>query len=62
VERLVGNLSVQPIPLALLSQYLPVQHGAVRQGVLANDPRALIRAGIGTVVDAYARACGMSGH
>jgi D-tagatose-1,6-bisphosphate aldolase subunit GatZ/KbaZ len=62
VECLVGNLSVQPIPLALLSQYLPVQYGAVRQGVLANDPRALIRAGIGTVVDAYARACGMSGH
>ncbi len=59
VERLVGNLSAHPIPLALLSQYLPIQYRAVRGGTLPNDPRALIRAGIGTVVDAYARACGM---
>jgi D-tagatose-1,6-bisphosphate aldolase subunit GatZ/KbaZ len=61
VERLVGNLSDRPIPLALLSQYLPIQYMAVREGTLPNDPRALIRAGIGTVVDAYARACGMGG-
>jgi len=59
VERLVDNLSARPIPLTLLSQYLPVQYQAVREGGLANDPRALIGAGIGTVIDAYARACGM---
>ncbi len=62
VERLVGNLSAHPIPLALLSQYLPVQYLAVREGTLPNDPRALIRAGIGTVIEAYARACGMVGR
>lgn len=62
VERLVGNLSARPIPLALLSQYLPRQYLAVREGTLPNDPRAHIRAGIGTVVDAYARACGMGGR
>ena len=62
VERLVGNLSAHPIPLTLLSQYLPIQYQAVREGTLANDPRALIGAGIGAVVDAYARACGMSGR
>ena len=62
VERLVANLSAHPIPLTLLSQYLPVQYQAVREGTLANDPRALIGAGIGTVVDAYARACGMGGR
>ncbi len=61
VERLLANLSAQPIPLALLSQYLPIQYAAVRAGALPNDPRALIRAGIATVVDAYARACGMTG-
>ena len=62
VERLVGNLSARPIPLTLLSQYLPLQYRAVREGSLPNDPRALIGAGIGTVVDAYARACGMGGR
>ena len=62
VERLVANLSAQPIPLALLSQYLPIQYRAAREGTLANEPRALIRAGIGTVIDAYARACGMDGR
>jgi D-tagatose-1,6-bisphosphate aldolase subunit GatZ/KbaZ len=61
VERLLDNLSAHSIPLALLSQYLPVQYPAVREGTLANDPRALIGAGIGNVVDAYARACGMGG-
>jgi D-tagatose-1,6-bisphosphate aldolase subunit GatZ/KbaZ len=59
VERLVDNLSAHPIPLTLLSQYLPIQYQAVRDGNLANDPRALIGSGIGTVIDAYARACGM---
>ena len=59
VERLVDNLSGRPIPLTLLSQYLPVQYRAIREGTLRNDPRALIGAGIGTVIDAYARACGM---
>jgi D-tagatose-1,6-bisphosphate aldolase subunit GatZ/KbaZ len=62
VERLVDNLSAGPIPLTLLSQYLPLQYPAVREAALANDPRALIGAGIGTVVDAYARACGMGGR
>ena len=61
VGRLVGNLSARPIPLTLLSQYLPVQYRAVREGALANDPRALIRAGVAAVVDDYARACGMGG-
>jgi D-tagatose-1,6-bisphosphate aldolase subunit GatZ/KbaZ len=59
VERLVANLSAHPIPLALLSQYLPLQYMAVREGTLPNDPRALVGAGIGTVIDAYARASGM---
>ena len=62
VERLVGNLSARPIPLTLLSQYLPGQYLAVREGTLSSDPRALIRAGIGAVIDVYARACGMGGR
>jgi D-tagatose-1,6-bisphosphate aldolase subunit GatZ/KbaZ len=60
-ERLVGNLSAHPVPLTLISQYLPTQYRAVREGALPNDPRALIGAGIGAVIDTYARACGMGG-
>ena len=62
VARLIDNLSADPIPLALLSQYLPVQYRAVREGALPNDPRALIRAGVGAVIDDYARVCGMVGR
>ena len=62
VERLLDNLSARPIPLTLLSQYLPIQYRAVRAGALSNDPRALVRAGVGTVIDDYARACGMVGR
>lgn len=62
IEHLMRNLSAHPIPLALLSQYLPVQYRAVREGALESDPRAFVRAGIGAVIDAYARACGMGGR
>jgi D-tagatose-1,6-bisphosphate aldolase subunit GatZ/KbaZ len=61
VERLFGNLSAHPIPLTLLSQYLPNQYLAVREGTLPNEPQALARAGISRVTDVYARACGMTG-
>lgn len=62
VERLVDNLAAHPIPLTLLSQYLPVQYRAIRAGALTNDPRALLLAGVSCVIDDYARACGMVGR
>jgi D-tagatose-1,6-bisphosphate aldolase subunit GatZ/KbaZ len=40
-----------------LSQYLPIQYAAVREGALANDPRELLLAGIDRVLRGYARAC-----
>jgi D-tagatose-1,6-bisphosphate aldolase subunit GatZ/KbaZ len=60
-DRLLANLSGEPIPLALLSQYLPYEFRAVRDGALAGEPRALIRSAIGRVIDDYASACGMVG-
>jgi D-tagatose-1,6-bisphosphate aldolase subunit GatZ/KbaZ len=60
-DRLLANLSAEPIPLALLSQYLPQQFRAVRDGRLPNEPRTLVRAAIGRVIDDYASACGMVG-
>jgi D-tagatose-1,6-bisphosphate aldolase subunit GatZ/KbaZ len=60
VERLLANLARRPPPLALLSQYLPRQHDAVRAGRLAAEPRALVRAKVREVASRYARACGQA--
>jgi D-tagatose-1,6-bisphosphate aldolase subunit GatZ/KbaZ len=56
-DALLANLRTHGIPLSLLSQYLPVQYAAVREGTLANDPRALLLDGIDQVLRGYARAC-----
>ena len=61
VQTLFDNLVRHPAPLALLSQFLPEQHRAVREGRLANAPRALVRHRIAQVLSQYARACGLSG-
>ena len=58
VERLLANLTERPMPLPLLSQYLPRQHEAIREGRLAAEPRALVRAKVDEVAGIYARACG----
>ena len=54
---LMTNLSVGDVPLTLLSQYLPRQYEAVRNGSLARTPQAWIRHRIREVVEMYARAC-----
>lgn len=58
--RLVSNLSGAPIPLPLLSQHLPAQYAAVREGRIRNEPAGLIHDKITEVLDPYAFACGMS--
>jgi len=59
LDRLLANLSGKLIPLALLSQYLPLQYEAVRAGALSRDPAELVRDRVLGVIDAYAAACGM---
>ena len=56
-EVLLANLKPRAIPLTLLSQYLPAQYGAVREGALANDPRELVLGAAAQVLQGYARAC-----
>jgi len=56
-DALVANLSARRIPLALLSQYLPTQYAAIREGSLMNDPRTLLLDGVAQVLRDYARAC-----
>jgi D-tagatose-1,6-bisphosphate aldolase subunit GatZ/KbaZ len=60
VAQLLLNLSRDPIPLELLSQFLPLEFAAVRDRSLAPRPAALIRAHIGAVLDLYRVACGDS--
>lgn len=59
LSRLLANLSQTSIPLPLLSQHLPAQCAAVREGRILNDPLRLIRDKISEVLDVYALACGM---
>ena len=56
-DALLVNLKARGIPLTLLSQYLPVQYAAVREGALANDPRELVLDAVAQVLEDYASAC-----
>jgi D-tagatose-1,6-bisphosphate aldolase subunit GatZ/KbaZ len=59
LQQMLHNLTAQPAPNALLSQHLPTQAEAVREGRVSNQPAALIRHKILEVLDHYAYACGM---
>jgi D-tagatose-1,6-bisphosphate aldolase subunit GatZ/KbaZ len=50
-------LAARGIPLTLISQYLPVQYAAIREGRLANDPRELVLDGVEQVLRHYDHAC-----
>jgi D-tagatose-1,6-bisphosphate aldolase subunit GatZ/KbaZ len=60
VAKLVSNFKKNPIPLSLLSQYLPNQYKAVNEGTIANDVEAIIINRTQDVIGIYARACNMS--
>jgi D-tagatose-1,6-bisphosphate aldolase subunit GatZ/KbaZ len=55
--RLLANLERTTPPLTLLSQYLPAQYEAVREGRLSNVPRELLKEGVARVLRQYADAC-----
>ncbi len=55
-ERLMRNLARVEIPLTLLSQFLPLQYAAVREGRLAPLPADLARESVRIVLEAYSRA------
>jgi D-tagatose-1,6-bisphosphate aldolase subunit GatZ/KbaZ len=62
-ERLVRNLADDPIPLPLISQYLPLQYIKVREGALNATPRELIVDHIQDILRQYHVACqGESSH
>jgi len=57
LARLFGNLGEKPIPLTLVSQYLPLEYEAIRTGELQGVPERMIRYHIRRVVRVYADAC-----
>lgn len=56
-KRLVRNLADDPIPLPLISQYLPLQYVKVREGDLSATPRELIINHIQDILQQYHCAC-----
>jgi D-tagatose-1,6-bisphosphate aldolase subunit GatZ/KbaZ len=55
--QLFERLGARGIPLTLISQYLPAQHAAIREGRLHNDPRELVLDAVLQVLGHYDRAC-----
>jgi D-tagatose-1,6-bisphosphate aldolase subunit GatZ/KbaZ len=55
--RLLEALEVAGVPLTLISQYLPLQYAAIRDGRLKNKPRALLLDSVEHVLIHYAAAC-----
>jgi D-tagatose-1,6-bisphosphate aldolase subunit GatZ/KbaZ len=58
LRRLIANLSEHPVPLSLLSQFMPAQYEGVREGRLAAKPADLVRDRLAHVLSIYAEACG----
>jgi D-tagatose-1,6-bisphosphate aldolase subunit GatZ/KbaZ len=57
LKRLLANLDANPPPLTLLSQYLPLQYQAIRDGRLTLSARELVLHAIEQVLQQYAEAC-----
>jgi D-tagatose-1,6-bisphosphate aldolase subunit GatZ/KbaZ len=57
LKLLLENLSQHPVPLTLLSQYMPRQYHSVRAEKITNSPVEIIRDKIMEVTSCYAYAC-----
>ncbi|MBM6830740.1 class II D-tagatose-bisphosphate aldolase, non-catalytic subunit [Faecalicoccus acidiformans] len=53
LDTLLSNLKEHPVSLPLLSQYMPIQYTAVREGKLENTPEALIKARVAYTIEEY---------
>ncbi len=53
IDRLMGNLKSQRIPLTLIKQFLPVQYDKIRKGLLINEPEELLKDRIVNCIDEY---------
>ena len=53
VKILFKNLKKKKIPLALVSQFMPIQYQRIRDGIVKDDPKELVRDNIVNVLDKY---------
>ena len=56
LAKLLANLKEHPVPLPLLSQYMPFQYTLVREGKLNNTPEDLIKARVMYTIEEYTYA------
>jgi D-tagatose-1,6-bisphosphate aldolase subunit GatZ/KbaZ len=57
MAQLFANLSIQPLPLTLIGQYLPSQYAAIRAGTIQPQSEPMIHHQIRNVLEFYAAAC-----
>ena len=57
VAQLFGNLATRRIPPTLLSQFLPFEYDAIREGALEATAEMMVRSHIQRVLRVYSRAC-----
>jgi D-tagatose-1,6-bisphosphate aldolase subunit GatZ/KbaZ len=57
IARLLDNLGDRPIPLTLISQYLPLEYEAIRSAELQAVPARMVQYHIRRVLRVYADAC-----
>jgi D-tagatose-1,6-bisphosphate aldolase subunit GatZ/KbaZ len=55
-ESLLANLGDGPLPLTLLSQFMPLQYAAIRDGRLANNAPGLLQEAVAQVLRPYIEA------
>lgn len=53
IERLVDNLNETPIPMTLLSQYMPYQYRRIKASIIENDPLEIIKDYIKVYLEDY---------
>jgi D-tagatose-1,6-bisphosphate aldolase subunit GatZ/KbaZ len=53
IRQLIKNINETPVPLNMLSQYMPRQYDAVRSGQISLDAQSLIIDHIGNIIDDY---------
>ena len=57
LNKMIQNLDDNPPPLPLISQYMPLQYQAIRQGLIKRDAKSLIIHHITLVLTDYSNAC-----
>ncbi len=61
LRKLMANLAGAPLPLSLISQYLPDIYPGIRSGVIAASASQIVHHRIRSVLDDYSFACGENG-